>query len=98
MTSTTASNPIDLGDGHVLTLVDWMGEVAACRIAHKRKDGTQCDEWVPFAGRSWARSFEPKQIAAWNVVSDSPLTLSPSIECRVCGDHGFVRGGKWVRA
>lgn len=26
------------------------------------------------------------------------LTLSPSLLCGTCGDHGFVRDGKWVPA
>jgi hypothetical protein len=29
--------------------------------------------------------------------ADEHLTLSPSILCS-CGDHGFIQGGKWVRA
>ncbi len=40
----------------------------------------------------------------WTVVSESPLTLSPSVLCRgkvdgrEDGFHGFVRDGKWVPA
>lgn len=34
----------------------------------------------------------------WKVESWDPLTLSPSLLQRGCGDHGFVRDGKWVRA
>lgn len=33
----------------------------------------------------------------WDVQSWDPLTLSPSLLCH-CGDHGFIQGGKWVRA
>jgi hypothetical protein len=33
----------------------------------------------------------------WTVESWDPLTLSPSLLCH-CGDHGFVRDGRWVRA
>lgn len=32
----------------------------------------------------------------WTVVSEHPLTLDPSLLCTSCGDHGFIREGKWV--
>ena len=38
----------------------------------------------------------------WQVQSWEPLTLSPSLLCNPvkggCGDHGFIKAGKWVRA
>lgn len=33
----------------------------------------------------------------WQVESQDPLTLSPSLLCH-CGDHGFIRDGQWVPA
>jgi hypothetical protein len=30
--------------------------------------------------------------------ADETITISPSVLCMVCGDHGFIRNGKWVRA
>lgn len=33
----------------------------------------------------------------WQIESWEPLTISPSLLCH-CGDHGFIRGGLWVRA
>lgn len=35
--------------------------------------------------------------ARWQVQSMEPLTVSPSLLCE-CGDHGFIRDGKWVPA
>lgn len=32
----------------------------------------------------------------WHVESMDPLTLSPSLLCRACGSHGFIREGRWV--
>jgi hypothetical protein len=40
--------------------------------------------------------FGPRPM--WTVVSEDPLTLTPSLQCRACGDHGFVTNGKWVPA
>ena len=35
--------------------------------------------------------------ARWQVQSWDPLTISPSVLCD-CGDHGFIREGRWVPA
>lgn len=40
----------------------------------------------------------PESPVRWTVESEDPLTLAPSLACRVCGDHGFIRDGKWVPA
>ncbi|MGH7750484.1 MAG: DUF6527 family protein [Candidatus Dormibacteria bacterium] len=36
----------------------------------------------------------------WTVVSDEPLTLTPSVHCDRnlggCGMHGFVTAGRWI--
>lgn len=90
-------DPLDLGDDHILNFMSHEGEISGCRIEHKRNDGTLCDGFIPFKGRAWDRSFNGK-ISSWDVINDDPLTLSPSVLCRACGDHGFVRQGKWVRA
>lgn len=34
----------------------------------------------------------------WDVLSENPLTLAPSLLCTVCGRHGFIRDGRWVEA
>lgn len=53
--------------------------------------------FIPFTGRlkpGWWRSDAP----TWEVVSEDPLTLSPSLLCGQCGHHGFIRNGEWVPA
>lgn len=93
------NDSIDLGDDHVLTFSSYKDQPrVGASVQHKKPDGTDCDGWVAFAGRAWADSFGPGAIATWTVEQDEPLTLSPSILCRTCGDHGFVRDGKWVKA
>lgn len=32
----------------------------------------------------------------WKLESEHPLTISPSLLCRACQCHGFIRDGKWV--
>jgi hypothetical protein len=34
----------------------------------------------------------------WTLDSEDPLTLSPSLLCTQCGDHGLVREGRGVPA
>jgi hypothetical protein len=100
---------VDLGDGHSLQFTrfapdrtlnpqyadlpdtDRLGAV----ITHVKPDGTECAGSMFFdceqARRCWPD--HPR----WQVESWEPLTCSPSFLCH-CGDHGFIRGGKWVRA
>lgn len=94
------SNELDLGDGHRIVFAVYEEERAGGNVKHPPVEG-KCsgDGWVSFEGRAWARSFSGNpDFQAWKVESDDPLTLSPSILCRACGDHGFIRNGKWVRA
>lgn len=32
----------------------------------------------------------------WTVVSEEPLTLTPSVRCACGGQHGYVRDGRYV--
>lgn len=43
-------------------------------------------------------AVKPTWSDGWELVSLEPLTLSPSLLCRVCGHHGFIRDGRWVPA
>lgn len=99
---------IELGDGHTLQFTgyepdrelnpeakddDRFGAI----IAHFRADnGEECCGAIMFDGHV-QRTVRPEG-PFWKVESLDPLTLSPSILCRQCGDHGFIRQGKWVGA
>ena len=96
---TTLRDEIDLGDGHRMVFGSYKGEARVCaNVLHPPVEG-KCggDGFISFEGRSWAQTFEGA-IDTWKVENDEPITLSPSILCRACGDHGFIRDGKWVRA
>lgn len=61
-----------------------------------KEHGEWAAGFVAFTGRTtpeWWRSSSP----TWEVLSEDPLTLSPSILCS-CGHHGFIRAGKWEPA
>lgn len=109
-----ARDVIDLGDEHTLTFMAWAPdrdlnpqydgipdvERFAASIEHRRPDnGERCTGAVTFDGevaRELAARGSYNQ-ARWTVESWDPLTLSPSVLCE-CGDHGFIREGRWVRA
>lgn len=64
-------------------------------ISHLKRDGTLCE------GSIWWDLAEVRQLFVdhdyWTVQCWDPLTCNPSFLCH-CGDHGFIRDGKWVRA
>jgi hypothetical protein len=101
---------IDLGHGHVIRYADWdpdldlnpqyahlSGQLPArvsAIVTHKTPDGGECEGIItfdtPVARAQFTGPF-------WTVESWEPLTLSPSLACH-CGDHGFIRQGRWVTA
>jgi hypothetical protein len=98
---------LDLGSGHVLYWYCWGPDRSTnlkyrdypdverwgASIDHTRPDdGRPCSGFVTFHGLVQdALSDRPK----WDVKSWEPLTLSPSVLCSICGDHGWIRGGLW---
>ena len=83
---------IDLGNGYIGHLI--MSDChpsgyGAVSIHHPKPDGGTCGHIATWDGSQPADR-------TWDLISLSPLTLSPSLLCRICGDHGFVQGGKWV--
>lgn len=61
---------------------------------HKRPDnGKWCSGAIMFS-----TAPAPLTGLRWTLESLDPLTVSPSLLCQRCGDHGFIRNGKWVRA
>lgn len=94
------SDELDLGDGHKIVFASFHDEPrVGGNVMHPPVEG-KCggDGWISFEGRAWAREFQGGLIPVWKIESEEPLTLSPSILCRACGDHGHIRNGKWVRA
>lgn len=61
---------------------------------HKDKDGDLCGGWVPMKVEGLDPFYAER---AWTVVSLEPLHLEPSLLCN-CGNHGWIRDGKWVAA
>jgi hypothetical protein len=81
-------------DGVPMPLVAKVGAM----ILHYTADGHECRSALHFDTPEVAQWNLASPDHRWRVVSWDPLSLEPSILCRLCGDHGFIRDGKWVRA
>lgn len=91
---TFAGNPpedgaVFLDENHAYVLVEFEGAPAGINEFHWTGDHW-CAGWVSF------KPYDPTH--GWDVLSLEPLTLSPSLLCRMCGSHGFIRDGRWVSA
>lgn len=101
-----AQTRIDLGSGRDAVYftahddAEQLGEVIGLiethplqRVFDDRPAGAEC-AGVVFFDVPGNEVDRPK----WTVECWEPLTLSPSILCGLCGNHGFIRGGRWVEA
>ena len=103
----------DLGHDHFLRYFSWAPEdlpgnrqlygtqlpnveKAGVIIRHQRPNGDWCESAIHFDLRELMLMRNEGHV--WQVISWEPLTLSPSLLCRLCGDHGFIRDGRWVPA
>jgi hypothetical protein len=70
------------------------GKIHAVEYVHPCKEGFKRLEgdYIPLAPPySW-------DTTGWTLVSEKPLTISPSLLCRTCGHHGFIEHDKWRAA
>lgn len=92
---------VDIGHGVEIELVHSQlagGAVVGLDYTHPRPDGTRCAGFLYFDTPPVREAFEPAASAMWTVEQQDPLTLSPSLLCRGCGHHGWIRDGRWVPA
>lgn len=91
------SDFIDIGFGVSIAFAEYEGKVVGFHERHpSKKDPSQpCCGFVWFDVETEARC---EGTPVWQVECMDPLTLSPSILCRGCGNHGFIRQGRWVPA
>ncbi|MDE2101836.1 MAG: hypothetical protein KGL39_31610 [Patescibacteria group bacterium] len=97
------ANGLNLGSGHWLRWMSSMqgekrigGTIIHPAGPNATSEGGYCMGGVMFAGTQYAQDHADEH-AFWQVTSYEPLTISPSVLCG-CGDHGFIRDGKWVPA
>lgn len=79
-------------------------EVIGIIFDHPSHAGTRCRGFVGFDVPANDLTNLAKDRPRWKVESWDPLTLSPSIRCTAgpkgqeCGEHGWIREGRWVKA
>jgi hypothetical protein len=98
MTASAMDGPpdLDLGAGVVAWYTRYgTHERAGLIERHPRPDnGQPCEGGVLFDLPGIREAFPSRPV--WQVLSADPLTLAPSLLCRVCGRHGFIRDGRWA--
>lgn len=95
---------IDLGDGHSLRFftIDGVNVIGATEEHPSATDtsihkvGEMCAGAVYFDVPELPSGWQG--VHKWTVESWEPLTISPSVLCTLCENHGFIREGKWVPA
>lgn len=60
--------------------------------SHPAPDGRECGGPVTFDVPEAEGLSGPR----WIVESWDPLTISPSVLCRTCGHHGWIKEGRWI--
>lgn len=97
---TSTSEPVlDLGHGVRLEFVSWRAHPRAGYIQqhpHPTEPDVTCTGSGLFDLPGIRENFPGRPV--WKVDSWEPLTLSPSLLCTVCGNHGWVKEGRWVQA
>lgn len=83
---------IDIGHDVTIEIRTLEGVPAGLDYWHPCAEGRRALGFIPFADRPADMGY------SWTVEQDEPLTISPSLLCRACGHHGFIRGGRWVPA
>ena len=68
---------------------------AGVTVIHLTPDGQECMGMIHFDVPGAREVFGEEHV--WQVLQWEPLTVAPSLLCH-CGDHGFIRNGRWVRA
>lgn len=102
---TPLRTPIDLGHGVVITefiysRADPLHMLRPIGLVerHRRPDNGRVCLGSVRLDTPEAREAYQLPGPFWTVVQWDPLTLEPSLLCRFCGNHGFIRDGRWVPA
>lgn len=91
---------LDFGNACGLTwLQNDREEVIGAIEYHLTPEGKRCEGMISFDVPERDERYKTNPDApTWEVQSWIPLTISPSILCRICGHHGFIREGAWISA
>lgn len=88
---------VDIGHGVSIEFTSWADhEKVGLTRTHPKPDGGTCTSGLLFDLAGVREAFPDR--ALWVVEQWEPLTLSPSLLCRACNHHGWIRAGRWEPA
>jgi hypothetical protein len=84
---------LDIGHDHAIRYFSYhMEDRAGIIIEHLTPKGRPHEVSLMFDLNQVREDHPGRNL--WQVIQTDPLTLNPSIHCR-CGDHGWIKEGKW---
>lgn len=87
----------DLGEGRSFVwLVDAYGKAFGIVEHHPApggQEGAYCGGYV-----AWRVPADEGAIPRHKLITEDPLHIEPSLLCRTCGHHGWIRDGRWLDA
>jgi hypothetical protein len=95
----------DLGQGH--SFAWYSDEQGVFGLIEHHPPGPDAQSGARMCGGyvAWRQPVPPNGHTAVNhqLIAGAPgeeasLTVAPSLLCRTCGNHGFIREGRWVPA
>lgn len=89
---------IDIGHDVFVSKVMHNGEWIGLLEWHECQSMNVADSGVAAGGVNFQNAPDFVQGPRWTLEQEDPLTISPSVLCRTCGLHGFIRQGRWVPA
>lgn len=89
---------VDIGSGHEISYYTTGEDSARVGLIHwhQKPDGSPCSGGSILFDMPANDRFPDH--AKWQVISEDPLTLHPSLLCTTCHTHGWIRDGAWVPA
>ena len=87
-----------IGHGVTIDVVTGDHGPIGVEYTHPTQTGSRCSGFVLFDLPAVLDEYRPDPSQVWHLEHFEPLTLSPSLLCRACGHHGFIRNGAWVPA
>jgi hypothetical protein len=89
----------DIGHGVFLSrVVDTSGNWIGLLEWHECNSMNVTDSGVAAGGVNFENAPESVKGPRWQLVQADPITIMPSVLCRTCGLHGWIREGRWVPA
>lgn len=84
------------GDGNWIGILEWHECVRGLNRQQLAQNATESG--VSAGGVYFDNAPPDVKGPRWQKLQDDPLTILPSILCRTCGLHGWIRDGQWVPA